>query len=121
MASSSALFIRLYLDQDVHPELAAMLRKDGFDCQTTAEATMLDRDDDEQLAYATSCDRCILSFNVRHFAVLAREWAQAGKSHAGIVVTQQVSKKYLGYLHGLVHEFLNTTTADEIRNAYRYL
>lgn len=119
--ASSSLFIRLYLDQDVHPELATMLRNDGFDCQTTAEAGMLNKDDDKQLTFAAAQGRCILSFNVRHFAVLAEEWARIGRSHAGVAVTQQVSKKYLGYLHGLVYQFLNTTTADEMRDGYRHL
>lgn len=119
--ASSSLFIRLYIDQDIHPELAEMLRQDGFDCQTTAEAGMLDKHDDEQLEYAVSQDRCILSFNVRDFRRLSEEWARIGRSHAGIVVTQQVGKKHLGHLHGLVYQFLNSTTADEIRDGYRHL
>lgn len=98
-----------------------MLQKDGFDCQGAAEAGMRDKSDEEQLTHATSQDRCILSFNVRHFAVLAHEWAEAGRPHAGIVVTQQVGKRRLGYLHGLVCRFLNTTSADEMRNVFRYL
>jgi predicted nuclease of predicted toxin-antitoxin system len=118
---SDPLFIRLYLDEDFHPDLAEAIRQRGFDCQNTAEAGMSGRTDEEQLQHATAQGRCILSFNVRDFMILARQWAQAGRPHAGIVVTSQVSRQALGQLLGRILQMLNTTTADEIRNTIRFL
>ena len=48
MASNVAR-IRLYLDEDMHPDLAEAIRQNGFDCQNAAEAGMLGKLDEEQL------------------------------------------------------------------------
>jgi hypothetical protein len=119
--SEDPLFIRLYLDEDVHPELAEALRQQGHDCQTAAEAATLGTTDEQQLRYASAQGRCLVSFNVRDYVALAQEWAQAGLEHAGIVVTNQVSRHHLGQLLQRLLHLLNTTAADEIRNVLRYL
>jgi predicted nuclease of predicted toxin-antitoxin system len=115
------LFIRLYLDEDVHPDLADALRQRGFDCQCAAEAGMLTKSDEEQLDYATSQGRCLLSFNVADFVLLARQRSHAGRGHSGIVVTNQVSRHALGQLLHRVLHLLNTYTADEMRDAYIHI
>ena len=119
--SVDPLFVRLYLDEDVVPDLADAVRRQGFDCQSAAEAGMLGKSDEEQLEWAASQGRCILSFNVPDFADLARQWSQAGKSHAGIAVMKQVGRKAFGRLLGLVLRWLNATTADEMRDSFRHL
>src|ERR1700687_334501 len=96
--ANNALFIQLYLDEDFHPDLAAMIRQLGFDCQNAVEAGMLGKTDEEQLLYAAAQGRCLVSFNVRDFAILAQQWAHAGRTHAGIVVAQQVSRHAVGQL-----------------------
>jgi predicted nuclease of predicted toxin-antitoxin system len=119
--SNAPLFIRLYLDEDFHPDLAAAIRQHGHDCQNAAEAGMLGATDEDQLAFAAAQGRCIVSFNVGDFAELAKEWANAGRAHAGIVVTQQVSRRHFGALLQRLLNLLNTTTADEMANTFRYL
>jgi predicted nuclease of predicted toxin-antitoxin system len=119
--AGNPLFIRLYLDEDVHPDLADALRRKGFDCQCAAEVGMLAKSDEEQLDYATSQGRCLLSFNVADFAVLARQRSDAGRGHAGIVVTNQVSRQALGQLLQRILHLLNTYTADEMRDIYLHV
>jgi predicted nuclease of predicted toxin-antitoxin system len=119
--ASDPLYIKLYLDEDVHPDLADGIRQAGFDCRTAGEAGMLGSPDEKQLEYAASQDRCLVSFNVADFTTLAAVWAQAGKAHAGIVVTRQVSRKGIGKLLARLLHLLNTTTADEMANVLRYL
>jgi predicted nuclease of predicted toxin-antitoxin system len=119
--ASDPLFVRLYLDEDVHPDLADANRKAGFDCQNAIEAQMRGRTDEDQLEHAAAQGRCLLSFNVADFVGLAVEWARDSKPHAGIVVTHQVGRKVFGKLLGRVLQFLNTTTADEMNNILRYL
>jgi predicted nuclease of predicted toxin-antitoxin system len=119
--SDEALFVRLYLDEDVHPDLAEALRQKGFDCQNAAEAGNLGTSDEEQLEHAAAQGRCLFSFNVADFAVLAKEWSAGGRHHAGILVTAQVSRKGLGELLNRILAFLNTTAADEMLDVFRYL
>ncbi len=116
----ASLFIRLYLDEDFHPDLADALRQHGHDCRSCIEAGMSGKSDEEQLTYATAEGRCLVSFNVRDFVALAQKWGQTGRVHAGIVVTQQVSRQGLGQLLQRLL-LLNTTSADEIANVLRFL
>jgi predicted nuclease of predicted toxin-antitoxin system len=119
--ATDPLFIRLYLDEDFHPDLADLLRRQGVDCQSAAEAGMLGREDEEQLGHATSQGRCLVSFNTRDFSVLAQQWAQQGRLHAGIIVTPQLSRNAFGQLLQSFLDLWNTTTADEMNNVFRYL
>ncbi len=118
--SSDSLFIRFYLDEDFHPDLAAALRQHGFDCESAAEARMLHKTDEEQLEYAAGQGRCLVSFNVGDFMDLASQWGKSGKHHAGILVTPQVSRQAFGSLLRRLLGILNTITADEICDVIRY-
>jgi len=115
------LFIRLYLDEDFHPDLAAALRQYGHDCLSAVEAGTLGTSDEEQLTYGAAQGRCVVSFNIGDFADLAILWSRAGRDHAGIVVAQQVSRRHLGRLLQRLLHLLNTVTADEMANTFRYL
>ena|SRR5439155_10585662 len=119
--SNEALFIKLYLDEDVHPDLAEAIRQKGFDCQNAAQAGKLGVTDEEQLEYTAAQGRCLVTFNIADFAVLAKEWAKSDRHHAGIVVTAQVSRKGLGELLKRLLDLLNSTTADEMVDVFRYL
>lgn len=83
--------MRLYLDEDVKPLLAEMLRVRGLDCLTTREAGNLSKSDSEQLAFATNQHRTILTFNIPDFLHLAATWVQTGRDHSGIIVSDQIS------------------------------
>jgi hypothetical protein len=82
--------IRLYFDEDaMDDDLVAALRARGVDVETAYEAGMIEREDHEQLAYATEQGRVVYTFNVGHFCALHAELLSSGVSHAGIVVSQQ--------------------------------
>jgi len=78
---------RLYLDEDVIPELVQVLRAQGYDVVSVHEEQALGLGDDEQLARATALGRAVLSFNFPHFLKLGRDWSLAGRQHAGIIVS----------------------------------
>jgi predicted nuclease of predicted toxin-antitoxin system len=120
LMSADPLFIRLYLDEDFHPDLAPLLRQHGYDCESTVEAGRLAKSDEEQLEYATVQGRCLVSFNVADFAILARQWAFANRTHAGILVTPQVSRQQIGHLLHRLLQLLNSVAADEVANVFRY-
>jgi len=114
------LFIRLLLDEDVHPQAAPALRRRGFDVVSVHEIGRAGRriSDDDQLTFAVEQDRAIFSFNEEDFVKLYLAWLSAQKRHCGIIVCKQIS---LSLLIRRLARFLNTVTADEIASKLRWL
>jgi hypothetical protein len=73
----------LYADEDFPFPVVEQRRRLGHDVPTTLEAGRLNRGilDEDQLAFATSLGRAILTRNRRHFIPLHRKSTQ----HAGII------------------------------------
>jgi predicted nuclease of predicted toxin-antitoxin system len=82
--------LKLYLDEDVDPLLAPVLRNRGIDCLSTREAGNLGISDADQLAFAASQERVLLTFNVKDFVRLARNYAERGRPHTGIIVSNHI-------------------------------
>jgi uncharacterized protein with PIN domain len=109
---------RLYLDEDVLPDLARLLRIAGVDAISTHESDALGLSDEEQLARATSQGRALLSFNFRHFVPISREWSTAGRRHSGILVSyRQYPRRELGELRRVVIRLLDSVAAEELENS----
>ena len=80
----------LYIDEDsMDRDLARALRARGIDVTTALEAGMIRRSDEEQLEYATERQRVLYSFNVGDFCRIHSNCLSAGRTHAGIVLSQQ--------------------------------
>ena len=77
---------RLYFDEDADARLARALRQRGYNVETTVEADLLGAMDEEQLAYAASQQRALVTHNVRHFPGIHARWVEAGQGHWGIIV-----------------------------------
>jgi predicted nuclease of predicted toxin-antitoxin system len=110
------LFVRLYLDRHIIGRLAIDLRGRGFDVLTTEEAGQDTASDDEQLSFAASNRRAIITFNIRDFAPLHDQWHSAGKLHCGIIVSQQLGSRQYGLLLQRMLRLLNHLSADEMLN-----
>lgn len=110
------LYIALYCDEDVMEEIAEALRLRGYDAIGAAEAGMLGRTDEEQLEYAASHHRALLTYNATDYIRLANTWFQTGKEHAGVILSQQFSKRQLGELLRQLLKLLDALTPDEMRN-----
>jgi predicted nuclease of predicted toxin-antitoxin system len=120
-AGLEALFVRLYLDRHIMTRLAVDLRGRGYDIVTTEEAGKDTAPDEEQLAFATAESRAILTFNIRDFAPLHEAWPAAGRSHAGIIVSQQLGGRQYGLLLERMLRLLNQFTAEEMRGNFVHL
>jgi predicted nuclease of predicted toxin-antitoxin system len=113
-----ALFIALYLDADVYLRLAELLRDEGFDVISAREVNHDSWGDAEQLAYAASTRRAILTHNRDDFILLAREYVEAGREHYGIIVSEQA---LIGEMQRRLLRLLDQVTAEEMKNTFRYL
>ncbi len=59
----SSLHIHLYFDEDVSVRIVDNLRTRGFDVLSSRDADMSGRSDDEQMLYAVSLRRAIVTRN----------------------------------------------------------
>ena len=91
--------VRLHLDADVSIRaLQSTLVARGHDVTRTPNDWMkLDASDETQLLGATAQGRCIFTFNVRDFVVLARRHPQ----HSGIILAAQTSWSLSGLIAAL--------------------
>lgn len=89
MTTTSSLFLRLYLDEDVSVLVADLVRAHGFDVLTTREAKNLGQSDREQLAFATTHARVVLTHNRIDFERLHTETLQSARPYAGILLANR--------------------------------
>ena len=113
---------RLYLDEDVTPQLARLLRARGVDVVSAHERGTQEYLDDAQLEYAAAEQRAILTFNFVDYLRIGAEWYAAGREHAGIVVSfRQYSRRQFGGLLRTTLVLLNEVSAVELRGTVRVL
>jgi predicted nuclease of predicted toxin-antitoxin system len=116
-----ALFARLCFDRHIMARLAADLRGRGFDVRSTEEAGMDTASDADQLAFAAAEGLAILTDNIRDFAPLHEQWQAAERSHAGIVVSQQMGRRPYGQLLQRLLRLLDHFTAEEMVGNFVHL
>jgi hypothetical protein len=118
MEAEPSLFIRLYLDEDVHRRVAAALRLRRFDVISAHEAGRWGLSDEEQLRYAAAEGRSLFTYNASHYLRLHLDWLEQGREHSGIIVSDQLP---IGATIRRLLNLLNQVTADEMRNEVRWL
>ena len=99
--------MRLFLDAHISgPRIARALRDRGHDVRAADEERELDGLEDEQLLQlAAEETRLMITFDVTDFTVLARRWAEAGRTHAGLGIV-------VGLDHGEFAAILNAPTRE---------
>ena len=64
----------LYFDEDADARLAEALRLRGYDVETTVSASLLEASDEEQLIYAASQQRMLVTHNIKKDRDRERRW-----------------------------------------------
>ena len=100
--------------------LVTALRARGIDVQTALEAAMLERTDEDHLAFATVHDRVRCSFNVGDFYRLHTSYMVQHFSHTGIVLARQQQYSVGEYMRRLLRLIAHLTAA-EMRNRVEFL
>ena len=80
----------LLLDEDVRITLADILRQRGYDAVHVLEVGRGGKSDHQQLAYAVSQRRVMLTHNIRDYLLLDRTYRTQGTVHFGIIVSDQI-------------------------------
>lgn len=110
--------IKLYLDEDISDKVAVVLRSQGFDVISAHEVKMRGTPDEEQLRYAITHKRAILSRNVCDFVPLAIYYAENMIPHFGIIVTKWVN---FNELLRRIRNLLRQRRTEEIENRLVWL
>lgn len=112
------LYIALYTDEDVHKKLAGQLRKRDYDAISAYEVGTNELLDEQQLEYAISHERAILTFNSRDFSILHKEYKKQAREHFGIIVSEQLP---IGETLRRVLKMLDRIDADQMKGTYHDL
>ncbi len=112
------LFALIYLDEDVSNLVARLLRSRGMDIATVREHQMLGKSDPEQLIYAASMNRCILTHNRVDYETLHLRYLTDRIRHSGIMIIPQKTPHEIA---DRAMVLLDALTADEIENQLLYI
>ena len=119
MSKALKLFARLYFDEDADARLAVALQLRGYDVLTTAKAGLLEASDDEQLVFAASQQRALVTHNIRHFPGLHAAQVDLSHEHCGIIILVGHSA-VSGWLRRM-ENLLNRFSAEELQNQLLFL
>jgi hypothetical protein len=113
--------IRLFFDEDSkNGAVVRALRVRQRDVLTSGEAGQDGRNDMEQLRYATSLGRVLVSSNIGDFQRLHTEYLQANDEHAGIILIHQ--KRFsIGEQARRLMSIMNFVTDQQMRNRMEFL
>lgn len=78
--------MRFYLDEDIDPQVAVILRKFGQQAVSTQEARNRGSDDEAQLVYAAEIEAALVTRNRNDFIALTKQFLDEGRKHAGVVI-----------------------------------
>lgn len=109
---------KLLLDEQIWVYLATLLREQGYDVTHIYEAGLDGKPDPEVLRSAVENHRAVVTFNIKHFVPLARQYSEEGKEHYGIVVSDEIPQ---GELQRRVIKLLESVSADDLKNIIRFL
>jgi hypothetical protein len=110
--------LSFYLDENIQAALADALKTRGIDALTTNQAGNIGAEDIQQLVYAAEKGRTIISYNKRDFAMIHYEWMRNGKSHAGIVLSDQLP---IGVILRRLMKLYYSLKPEDIKNTLEYL
>ncbi len=111
--------MRLLLDANLSPRgIAAKLRDAGHDVLALAEDAAFEGLPDPQvLEFAASEQRVLVTRNSRDFAPLARQWAEAGRSHAGIILIWTLDhSQFAEIVTGVEHQLRQRPSQEQWRD-----
>ncbi len=86
--------MKLYLDEDISPKVAVILRKTGIDAVSAHETGMLEASDEEQLSFAAAEGRAMVARNRDDFITLTVQFFEGLKPHKGLIVVTHTLPGY---------------------------
>ena len=110
--------IKLLLDEHIWLGLREALVQRGYNVIHLNDTGQRGIDDEPLLDFATAQGRAVLTYNIRHFVPLVRFWYEAGREHAGVILSIQLLP---GDLLRQIERLLATLSAAALKNTVRWL
>ena len=110
--------IKLYLNENIPVVVAHGLLLRGYDVITTHEVGNSGATDKQQLDFAIKSDRTIFTFNISDFSKLHLEYISIGKTHKGIILSNQMS---VGTIIKAISKLLISKNAKDVENVVVWL
>jgi predicted nuclease of predicted toxin-antitoxin system len=107
----------LYTDEDVSALVAILLKSRGLDVTSVPEQATLGKTDSEQLKFAASLGRCLVTHNRVDFEKLYFQYMNENKQHSGIIIVPQ---KNAYEVARRISVLVNALTVEEINNQLLY-
>ena len=87
--------MRFLLDAHVSgPRVGQRLAATGHEVRALDQELALEGlDDDDVLALAAAEERILVTHNIRDFPPILREWAAAGRTHAGVILAYGIDHR----------------------------
>jgi Domain of unknown function (DUF5615) len=114
----SSLYIHLYFDEDVSAGIVENLRTRGFDVLSARDTGSLGKSDEEQMLYAVSLRRAVVTHNRVDFEKQHRRFLEGGMKHYGMIIAKR--RKDAEVVTKLL-ALLDAVTAEEMQNQLRYI
>jgi hypothetical protein len=107
--------IKIHLDENCDPRIAAGLSLHGINAATAADAGLLHASDEQHLAHAVAEGRVILTQDTDFLRMAA-----AGQEHPGILFYPDQGRS-IGQVIRMVHLFWELCEPEELANQVHYL
>jgi hypothetical protein len=113
--------IKIYIDEDaMDSDLVAALRSRGVTVITALDAGLVEKSDEEQLAFAAEHGCVLYTFNVSDFYRLHKVWVCAGREHGGMILAPQ-QRFSVGEQLRRILRLRAATTPVRMRNQVEFL
>jgi Domain of unknown function (DUF5615) len=79
--------VKALLDEQLSPQIAALLRQLGYDVDAVADRPdLVGRSDTFIFGAACSENRAVITNNIKDFRPIAAQWLAQGRVHAGLIL-----------------------------------